>query len=113
MWKKILKTQETVSRDKVGFWKPKTEIRSVQDNDEKDCCQEAKNKWKIFVSGSIANYDKSRYCYFPEQVCSEYSGVANDSCEVFKQYLIARKNEMAERYKSGILEEWKECEKGV
>jgi hypothetical protein len=54
MFNKIWKAQIQKPKGQVGFWKPKTEIRRVQDKDEnKNCCEEFVKSVRTWLNENV------------------------------------------------------------
>jgi hypothetical protein len=53
---KVWKEQIQVPKSKVGFWKPKEDIRSMQDKDDNECCADAFEKYYFLQLAEEMHY---------------------------------------------------------
>ena len=103
-WLNILKDPRQISDTKTNL-----NIISEPLGDELDCCQQAKNKYKVLWSGSTKKYDD-------EWSISSTGGFAGTTdCKWFRDML---KQLVSDKYTSNdfvreigeILDEWEKCE---
>lgn len=100
---KIWKKQVQVPKGNVSLFKPKQGFDLEED--EKNCCEEARTLYKTLWGGSVEEYDKG-------VGKGRWLGRGNLSCDKFKKIITI----FAEKgYKIGtiVLNEWEECEKNV
>ena len=116
MFDDVWKTTIQVPKGKVAFWKPKEDIRSVQRDNDKDCCEEAKNRYKvIFMTplastakyGRIATYHKSTDKEKIDAYNKDWAGIGRYDCEKFRKGLEKRK---PWPIAIEVLKFWDECE---
>jgi len=119
MWQNILKAPITIGRTRIG-------MKPFPEDEEEDCCENAKNRWKIYIirkytaAGTVQynvegfkekyNYDfdvdNGGDCIKLYDVSDNTYAAKKYDCETFKLFL--------ERHRDGIkgeiLDEWNKCE---
>jgi hypothetical protein len=112
-WIEILKVKQITT--------PTTDInikKIPKKKGERDCCQEAKDRYKRHHSRSrFRDYDEDKdgienYDYMYTALAGEPGGFANKSCEKFREFL---EDVPGHRYEPDseygkILREWNKCE---
>jgi hypothetical protein len=107
----IWKSTIQVPKGKVGFWKPKEDIKSVQKDKDRDCCEEAKEDYLKWYVESMNLRKVSHHNNLSDlEVYNEYGGgIRNGDCDRFRESLPS----FGSQYPKEILKRWKECETGV
>lgn len=104
MFNKIWKKQIVKPSSKVGIFKPKQGF-DLDDDGDKDCCEEARTLYKILWGGSVEEYDKG-------VAKGRWLGRGNLSCDEFKKRITIFA-EKGWEIGTKVLNEWEECEKNV
>jgi hypothetical protein len=111
----IWKKQIVQNKSKVGFWKPKEDIRSVQRDNDKDCCEEARNRYKVWFMTTEVTHTTSIFATYRKFTDKEkidtynkdWSGIGHYDCEEFRKAMEERK---PWSIAIEVLKFWDECE---
>jgi len=117
MWQNILKAPITIGRTRIG-------MKPFPEDEEEDCCENAKNRWKIYIIRKFKinmyhNIERFKEKYNRDfdvdndEDCIKIYNMSNNTyaakkydCGTFKLFL--------ERHRDGIkgeiLDEWNKCE---
>ena len=119
MWETILKKPITIGTTRIGL-KPLPE--------DEDCCENAKNKWRVYIVRNIwlgILQPKSLYYDFKKKYNHDFNMdndedcikiynmaddtySANNDCEIFRAFI--ERNTNNSDMKTKILDEWDKCE---